>query len=424
MKTRFMVVGTGNRGLGCFAKGILGFPSKGLPEFPDHADLVALVDTNLTRGKASARELQRPDMPVYRSVREAQQGSPADWAIVTTPDNTHRSVVVEALESGLNVLVDKPLATSVMECDQIIAAAKRTGREVVVGHNMRYQPWTLKAAKLVREGAIGEVLSVESAEILSYSHGGDYFHRWHSDFTKSAGLMNHKCCHHLDVLCWIIDDEPIEVASRGGRRFYRSRPDLNHGARCSECPITASCPHYFEMDKWDGVYRRIYREAEGEDGYIRDLCVFSDRHTVYDHQAVQIRFARGVTAVFSMVTFSPTEGCYFYLTGTKGRLELGENVSDRKPYLRMIGADGKVTEYSVDVDATEHEHGHGGADIRLLADRLGLGDSDPLQKATMAEARRAVLIADLSSRSVAAGGRPVPADAAGRDFPPAPPHEP
>lgn len=420
MKIRFIVAGTGNRGVGCFAKGLLGFAGKGLPEFPEHAELVALVDTNLTRARAAARELLRSDIPVFRSIREAQRAAPADWCIVTTTDCTHRDVVVEALDAGLNVLVDKPLATSVMECDQIIAAAARTGKEVIVGHNMRYQPWTLKAAKLVREGVIGKVISVEAAEVLSYSHGGDYFHRWHSDFSKSAGLANHKCCHHLDILCWIINDDPVEVASQGGRSFYRPRPDLPHGTRCGDCAITASCPHYFDMDKWDGVYRRLYKETEGEGGYIRDLCVFSDRHTVYDHQSFQIRFASGILAVFTLVTFSPTEGCYFYITGTQGRLELGENIADHKPYLRLIDATGKTTHFVVSKDESEHEHGHGEADIRLIADRLGLGDSDPLQKASTTEARRAVLIADLSSRSVAAGGIPVTPDAAGHDFPPPP----
>ncbi len=421
MKTRFIVVGTGNRGLGCFAKGLLGFPNKGLPEFAERADLVALVDLNAVRGKAAARELNRPDMPVFRTVKEAQAQVPADWCIVTVTDREHRDVVIEALEAGLNVLVDKPLATSVMECDEIIAAMHRTGRQVIVGHNMRYGRSTLQAAKLVRGGAIGEVISIEAAELLGYSHGGDYFHRWHSDFSRSAGLMNHKCCHHIDILCWIIDDHPVEVSSWGGRRFYTPRPELDHGERCGDCRISSTCPHFFDMNKWDGVYRRIYKEAEGEDGYVRDLCVFSDRHTVYDHQTVQIRFAKGGLAAFSLVTFSPTGGCYFNITGSKGRIELGESTVDGKPYLRLQDASGKWTIINIEVDKTEHEHGHGGADIRLIADRLGLGQSDPLQVATTDEARRAVLIADLASRSIAAGGMPVTPAAAGRDFPPAPP---
>jgi len=67
------------------------------------------------------------------------------------------------------------------------------------------------------------------------------------------------------------------------------------------------------------------------------------------------------------------------------------------------------------------EHGHGGADISLIADLLGLDNSDPHRRASPEEARQAVLVADLASRSLAAGGRPVSRDEAGRDNPPPPP---
>ncbi len=415
---KFIIVGTGNRGLGCFAKGILGMKGKGLPEFAQHATLSALVDSNLIRVRACAKELNLPELPVFTRIGEAQAQVKADWVIITTPDYTHCKIVIEALESGLNVIVDKPLATSAWECDQVLAAIKRTGREVRVGHNMRYMDWTLKAAKLVRAGEIGQVISVEAAEILDYSHGGDYFHRWHSDFSKSAGLMSHKCCHHLDIICWILNDEPVEVSAMGGRSFYRPRPELNHGTRCLECSITKTCPHYFEMNKWDGVYTRIFKEAESADGYVRDLCVFSDRHTINDHENLNIRFKQGTLANFALVTFAPREFCYFNFTGTKGRMEVGSSSTDGQPYLRVIRPGGKVDNFEFKKDTGEH--GHGGADVALIADVLGLGQSDPLQKATPAEARRAVMVADLAARSIACG-RPVRAEEAGRDFPPPPP---
>lgn len=414
VKTRFIIAGTGNRGLGCFAKGLLGWQTKGVPEFPARAELAALVDTNLTRGRACAREVKLPDLPVHRSVAAAQKQVSADWCIVATPDFTHRAVVVEALQAGLNVLVDKPLATSAWECDAILEAMETTGRQVIVGHNMRYSDWTLKAAQLVRAGAIGQVLQVEAAEVLDYSHGGDYFHRWHSDFSKSAGLLTHKCCHHLDVICWILDDEPVEVSAWGARSFYRERADLDHGERCTECGIAADCPHFYDMDRWDGVHRRIYKDAEAEDGYIRDRCVFSERHTINDHETLNVRFAGGTLVSFTMLAFAPKEYCYFNFTGTRGRMEM----QSRKPNLRVVGHDGQAEEVSFERE--RGEHGHGGADVRLIADILGLAGSHPLQRAHPAEARRAVLIADLANRSIAAGGRPVRADEAGRDFPPAP----
>jgi predicted dehydrogenase len=415
---KFIIVGAGNRGLGCFAKGLLGFPNKGLPEFPRRATLSAFVDNNLTRASLSAKECKLPELPVFASVSQAQRQVHADWCIVTTPDFTHADVVVEALGAGLNVLVDKPLATSAWECDRILSAQRQAGKQLLVGHNMRYGDWAFRTAQLVRGGAIGKVLNVEAGEILDYSHGGDYFHRWHSDFARSAGLMNHKGCHQLDFICWVLDDEPAEVSAFGGRSFYRPRKG-DHGPRCSQCRVGKACPHFFDMDKWDGVYRRIYAGAEGEDGYIRDLCVFSDRHTINDHETLNIRFAGGALCSFTMLAFSPREYVYFNFTGASGRLECGSNSTDGKPYLRLLHNDGKVE--LIDFQSDRGEHGHGGADVRLIADILGLPGSDPLQRAAPREARRAVLVADLASRSIAAGGRPMPASAAGKDYPPAPP---
>ncbi|MFH0939402.1 MAG: Gfo/Idh/MocA family oxidoreductase [Planctomycetota bacterium] len=417
MKTRFIIIGTGNRGLGCFAKGLTGFKGESPSEFQARCDLVGLVDSNLLRGQACAKEVGR-SIPVFRDVASAQKEVKADWGIVTTPDFTHRNMVVAALESGLNVLVDKPLATSAWECDQIIEAMQRTGKQVRVGHNMRYHDWTLKAAKLVRAGEIGDVISLEAAEVLDYSHGGDYFHRWHSNFSKSAGLLNHKCCHHFDVINWILDDDPIEVSAFGGRSFYRERPALKHGQRCGECQIGSACPHFFDMNKWDGVYRRIYKETEAEDGYLRDQCVFSERHTINDHESLNIKYRKGTLASFYLLTFSPREFSYFFFTGTKGRLELGSHSTDDKPYLRILRPDGKVED--LPFATGEGEYGHGGADTAMIADILGLPGSEPMQRATPSEARRAVLIADLAARSIAGGGRPVKAGEAGRDYPPAP----
>jgi predicted dehydrogenase len=421
IKTKFIIVGAGNRGVGCFGKGLTGRDmARSLPEIKKRVTVTAIVDTNLSRARATACELGLPELPIFSTVAKAQASQPSDWAVIVTPDYTHCDVVTSALKAGLNVLVDKPLATSAWECDRIIRVMKETGRIVRVGHNMRYQPWTLKAKELMLAGAIGDVIEVEAAEALDYNHGGDYFHRWHSDFSKSAGLMNHKCCHHLDIVNWILDDDPVEVSAFGGRSFYVPRTDFKHAERCSECPRQhKGCPHAFDYEIWDKVWVRIYKNTETEDGYLRDRCVFSDRHTVNDHEVLNIRYKRGTLASFSLTTFSPREFCYFKLTGTKGRLEFGESPVDSKPYLRLLKADGSVD--AIDFSIGAGEHGHGKADILLIADILGLKGSHQLQKAKPEEARRAVLIGDLAARSIAAGGKPIPASAAGKDFPPPPP---
>jgi hypothetical protein len=182
-----------------------------------------------------------------------------------------------------------------------------------------------------------------------------------------------------------------------------------------DCPIGGDCPHFFDIKKWEGMYWRIFKEAEHEDGYVRDACVFSDRHTINDHETASIRFESGALVNFSLCAFAPHQHSYINITGTTGRLEMcrGSDI------LKWWRGDSELEEFDF---ASEHvEHGHGGTDGKMLADLIGVRPSDPLLRADPLEARRAVLIADLAARSIAAGGRPVSAEEAGRDYPPAPP---
>jgi len=439
-KQKFMVVGLGNRGRDSFARALLAFPNRGLPEFLDRAEIVAFVDANIERARV-ANEVLKTDFPCYASVQEAAAKHKADWALVMTSDGTHADVAEAALNAGMNIVIDKPLATSVWECNRIIAAGKRNDRKVIVGHNARYNEHMLTVARLVRDGAIGKVQQVEAGEVLDLDHGGSYFHRWHSEFDKSAGLMNHKCCHQLDIINWVIQDRPIGVSAMGNRTYYVPRPDLKTAPRCRDCPIAAECPHYCDLEANDQRYRRMYANVEHVDGYTRDACVFSDRNTINDREVLNIRYAGGVTASFSLIAYAPREYSYFYFTGTEGRLEcdtrfkageeqeaapfggaeMGFFAREGSREVRLIHKDGTVE--FIPVEKLHDGFGHGGADVKLVASLLGVEvpGVDPIQRATAEQARDAVAVADMAARSIADGSRYVAIEETGKDFPPFPP---
>ena len=446
-KQRFIIIGLGNRGRDSFARALLGFPGRGFPEFKERAEIVAFVDSNIERARV-ANEVLGTSFPVFASISDAATRHPADWAVITTSDYTHADVATAAIAHGLHVVIDKPLATSVWECNRIIEAGKKYDRQVVVGHNMRYNEYMLALARLVRGGAIGKVQQIEAAEILDLDHGGSYFHRWHSEFDKSAGLMNHKCCHQLDIINWVIDDRPVGVSAMGDRTYYVPRTDIKTGTRCSDCSVTGQCPHFCNVnanypgDRPEDAQRlrRMFVDVEHVDGYIRDRCVFSDRNTVNDRETLNIRYAGGATACFSLMTYAPREYNYFYFTGPEGRLEysvvfdkeakakpvsegaeMGYFPNEGKPQIRLFHKNGFVE--FMDVETLHKGFGHGGADVKLIASLLGveLPGVDPIQRATPEQARNAVSIADMAARSIAHGGRYVTLDETGRDYPPFPP---
>ena len=77
--------------------------------------------------------------------------------MVLTPDDQHAAVAIPALEAGVAVFCEKPLATRSDDCDRILEAAHRTGSRLYVGHNMRHMPVITLMRRLIQEGRIGEV---------------------------------------------------------------------------------------------------------------------------------------------------------------------------------------------------------------------------------------------------------------------------
>ncbi|MEO0831081.1 MAG: Gfo/Idh/MocA family oxidoreductase, partial [Pseudomonadota bacterium] len=83
----------------------------------------------------------------------------ADGLLVATPNPLHPGLAEAAMERGLHVLVEKPLANTLEECDRIVAAAERTGKQVLVGHHRRHHATVAAMKAMLEGGAIGQTVS-------------------------------------------------------------------------------------------------------------------------------------------------------------------------------------------------------------------------------------------------------------------------
>ncbi|MFP6871436.1 MAG: Gfo/Idh/MocA family oxidoreductase [Nitrospinota bacterium] len=90
--------------------------------------------------------------------------------ILTTPNSLHAPQAIEAVRSGKHVMVEKPMALTTADCREMIAAAKEAGAVLAVGQNTRRAPRYRKAAELIREGAIGEVILAEANQSRPQSY--------------------------------------------------------------------------------------------------------------------------------------------------------------------------------------------------------------------------------------------------------------
>jgi UDP-N-acetylglucosamine 3-dehydrogenase len=107
----------------------------------------------------------------YTNLSEMLSKEDLDIVDICTPPSAHVAVAIEAIEHGCNVLMEKPMALDVSDCDRMISAAKKSNVKLSVVHNQKFYPPFIKAQELVNSGAIGKVMGMR---ILSLTNRNEY----------------------------------------------------------------------------------------------------------------------------------------------------------------------------------------------------------------------------------------------------------
>jgi len=129
--------------------------------------VAGIADLDLARANAVAREFNLP--VAYESVEELLTTG-VDVVHVLTPPSTHAMLAIQALQAGAHVLVEKPMAETVEECDQMIAVARSSGHTLGVVHSARLDPIILRGVEIAQRGGIGQVLSIDFLRSSDYPH--------------------------------------------------------------------------------------------------------------------------------------------------------------------------------------------------------------------------------------------------------------
>lgn len=365
-------------------------------QFKGKAEICAICDNNSGRLELTKLNLisQYPNIKTYLADQFEQmvKTHKPDTVIVTTIDAAHDDYICRAMEMGCDVITEKPMTTDEKKCQRIIDTAQKTGKKVRVTFNYRYSPPRSQIKRLLMEGVIGKILSIEFQWLLDTTHGADYFRRWHSDKANSGGLMVHKSTHHFDLVNWWISSYPQMVSAMGGRVFYNQKQAQRYGLnnrsnRCLDCQEKSKCNFYLDMTAFDEI-RELYLDNEEYDGYVRDKCVFRDDINIEDTMNVSVNYANGVYMSYSLNAFTPWEGYKVSFNGTKGRLEQlcressyisgdGSTHHEYKPEESSIVIYPHFCQpYSVPVD--EGKGSHGGGDIVMLDEIFNGTKDDPL----------------------------------------------
>jgi UDP-N-acetylglucosamine 3-dehydrogenase len=173
-----------------------------------------------------------------------------DGLVIAAPTTAHAPLALAAIDRGLSVLVEKPLAATVEEGLAIVSAARRRSVRVQIGHVERYNPAVLEMGRLLREGWLSTIYAITSRR------AGPFPAR-----IRDVGVTVDLGTHDVDILCWIAGERPVRVYAETAQRLHATHEDLTFGLMHFPSGATG----FLDVD-WLTPAKRRSLVAVGEEG--------------------------------------------------------------------------------------------------------------------------------------------------------------
>ena len=183
---------------------------------------VAVCDQKAERITAALKI--SPEAKVFTDADEMLESKLLDLVIISTPPNTHASWARKALSLGINVILEKPMALDVTQCDELMALAKQAGLLLVVYQNRRYDSDFLTIQKALADGVIGEVFHYE-AFVGGYGKPCSF---WHSDKLISGGAIFDWGSHFIDQIMTLLPYPIDHISGLNQKRHWHHISNADH----------------------------------------------------------------------------------------------------------------------------------------------------------------------------------------------------
>ncbi|PAE88518.1 Gfo/Idh/MocA family protein [Shouchella clausii] len=184
---------------------------KGYLKFEDRCKITALCDIYPEKAEAQAKEFDL-NVAIYSDYKELLRQENIDLVSVCTPPYTHAAITIEALNQGKNVIVEKPMASSLKECDAMNEAAKRSGKILSVVAQNRFTSPMMKLKHVLDTKLMGPIVHTQ---VDSFWWRGHCYYDlwWRGTWEKEGGgcTLNH-AVHHIDIFRWM-NGMPSEITA-------------------------------------------------------------------------------------------------------------------------------------------------------------------------------------------------------------------
>ncbi|HHQ44635.1 MAG TPA: Gfo/Idh/MocA family oxidoreductase [Candidatus Altiarchaeales archaeon] len=180
-----------------------------------NTELAAVSDPDQKRAEKIAQYFSCKPYSDYMDMLKSEK---IDVASIAVPTQYHAKVALDAMESGVNVLVEKPISDSIQDGRKIINSAKKNGVKLMVGHIERFNPAVRKLKELLDEGALGKIFKMHSTRVGSFPRR-----------IRDVGVVVDLAVHDIDIMRYLTGSEVKRVYAEAERRIHTSHEDLLSG---------------------------------------------------------------------------------------------------------------------------------------------------------------------------------------------------
>lgn len=353
----------------------------------DKMEIVGVADPDDHRRNSIAKRFGIPPERCFSTAEElACVPKFADAVINGTMDHIHIETTIPLLEAGYDVLLEKPFAVNEEEARKLVETAERCGRKVMVCFVLRYAPFYRKIKDLILADEIGEIISIQTCEYVSYHHMSTSHVRgkWNNSEKCHSSMLLAKCCHDLDIMMWLMgENHPLFVSSFGSNmQFVKENAPAESGTRCLvDCPLVEEClysakrlyidhPDRWSFYVWDALESNEKNTIEDKINLLRTspygVCAYKSDNNVVDHQSVSVMFQNGATGTHNMVGGTSYGTRTIHITGTKGVIK--GDFEKGKFTLSKIDPRPECEHDDTEFDLRINNDTHGGGDLDLVRD--------------------------------------------------------
>lgn len=191
-----------------------GYLAEGLQE-TKYCRLAGIVTGTPAKAVDWKKRYNIPDANVYnyQNFDGIKNNKDIDVVYVVLPNAMHKEYAIRTAQAGKHVIVEKPMAITVADCEEMMAACKKAGVQMAVGYRLHYEPYNMEMKRLGQEKVFGQVRLIEAS--LGYNTGDTAEWRLHKALSGGGPLMN------VGIYCvqasrYITGEEPLSVTAQFG----------------------------------------------------------------------------------------------------------------------------------------------------------------------------------------------------------------